>query len=202
MEFAVLSKKCRFYNLERNCKDERCNIVWHYSLLSKVFSPLFPLPRSMINEITPSLWSHSTRYDNNFLTASNVLFLLVCVLPKCFPRRLSCISDFYFQSVFADIPNSAWNVWTHQGALGPGERKKWTLYGSEKAPIGLVELSSNNVLCNPFNHHHRYSLPFGRGSDSFVWGHPELYKYQGDQWTPVLVGPHCPQDNIQIFFCV
>lgn len=156
----------------------------------------------MINEIISSLWSHGRQYDNHFLTASNVLFLLVYVSSKCFPRRLSCISDFYFRSVFADIPNSTWNVWTQQGTLGPGERGKRTLYRSEKAPIRLVELRSNNIPYNPFNSLHHYSLSFGIGSHSFVWGHPELDKYQEDQWTPVPVGPHCPQDNIQIFFCV
>lgn len=92
------------------------------------FFPLVsPPPGYMINEITSPFWSHGGQYNNHFLTGSNMLFLLVCVLSKCFHRRFSCISDFYFQSVFADIPNSIWNGWTHWGALGPCEREKWML---------------------------------------------------------------------------
>lgn len=37
----VKKNRCGFCNLERNCKDVRCNIVWHYSLLSKIFFPSF-----------------------------------------------------------------------------------------------------------------------------------------------------------------
>lgn len=38
---SVVKKRCGFYNLEENCKDARCNIFWHYSLLSKIFFLLF-----------------------------------------------------------------------------------------------------------------------------------------------------------------
>lgn len=46
------------------------------------FFPFPPLPRYLINEITSSFWSHGGQYDNHSLTASNMLFLLVCGLSK------------------------------------------------------------------------------------------------------------------------
>lgn len=84
------------------------------------FSSFPTLAISMINEIISSCWSHSGQCDNHFLTA---ISFGVCFVKIWFPRRFSWVSDFYFQSIFSDIPNSIRNVWTHLRALGPCERE-------------------------------------------------------------------------------
>ena len=95
--------RCGFHSLKGNCEEAKCHVFWHCSLLSKVFllltTPLSP-PRYMINEITSSFWSHSGQCEDHFLTASNVLFLLVCVLSKYVSLGDSLESQIFILRVF------------------------------------------------------------------------------------------------------
>ena len=75
-------------------------VYWVKSFFFPPSLPPAPPPRYMINEITSSFWSHSGQCDNHFLTASNVLFLLVCVLSKYFSLGDSPESQIFILRVF------------------------------------------------------------------------------------------------------
>lgn len=101
----------------------------------------------MINEITYFFWSLSGQYDNHSLTASNMLFLLACVLSKYVSLGDSPESQiFIFRVLFLislillEMSEVIWGTSEHVEGNGCFIDLRI-----------LVDLRSNNIPCSPLN---------------------------------------------------